>query len=365
MGVLIRGLSSDPSRSFSIVLQPEFNTGQRRTLGHSFHVNCQPKMEDIISWLTPLIDNFETQSGDGLGPLSLRTYVSVTDITGIPEPEAFPLTSSPINVAHIKEARAETKRAVDRTRKAAPTMTAIQNLESTLTTQLNSGFKEVVQAIKTLPSPNPTPPSLSYYGIPMVSIYSSPFLDQLMEHIQAILSHSSHPEPYFNFILEVLLKNGSVKTVGKGFSIASYTDLSKIRELLEGYIENFETQSGTPEERQPEVVVSSLIKVMDRSNAPAVDWTNPLATPKAFKESNASPVSKRTSPKATQEKLAILNSQLHEGFKNLQSSQVESTNRLIEAVKSIPTQSPLISNVNWTPILHGITKYSFPASFSK
>lgn len=69
--VLIRGLTSDPSRKYSIILQPEFNTGQRRTLGHSFHVNCQPKMEDIISWLTPLIDNFETQSGDGLGPLSL------------------------------------------------------------------------------------------------------------------------------------------------------------------------------------------------------------------------------------------------------------------------------------------------------
>jgi hypothetical protein len=86
-----------------------------------------------------------------------------------------------------------------------------------------------------------------------------------------------------------------------------------------------------------------------------VDWTNPLATPEGFKESNTSPVSKKTSPRATAEKLAILNSQLHQGFENLQSSQVESTNRLIEAIKSIPTQSPLLSNVNWTPILHGIT----------
>jgi hypothetical protein len=67
-------------------------------------------MSDLKSWLQPLIDNFEAQSGGKeLGPLSLRTFVSVTDITGIPEPEARPISSSPANVAHIKAVRAETR----------------------------------------------------------------------------------------------------------------------------------------------------------------------------------------------------------------------------------------------------------------
>lgn len=200
------------------------------------------------------------------------------------------------------------------------------------------------------PATNPTPPSLSYYGIPMVSIYSSPFLDQLMEHIQAILSHSSHPKPYFNFILEVLLKNGSVKTVGKGFSIASYTDLSKIREMLEGYIENFETQSGTPEERQPEEVLSSLIRVFNRSDAPAVNWKDPLALPYSEK----SPAPKARSPKATAEKLAIMNSQMHE----LSSELKVGFKEMVQAIKNIPTQAPaqtpsLLTGVNWAPIING------------
>jgi hypothetical protein len=60
---LIKGLTSDSTRLFAIIIQPEFHSGQRRTLGHSFHVNCQPKMSDLKDWLQPLIDNFEAQSG--------------------------------------------------------------------------------------------------------------------------------------------------------------------------------------------------------------------------------------------------------------------------------------------------------------
>ncbi len=150
---LIRNLTSSPDKLFAIILQPEFTSGQRRTLGTSFHTSCQPRMDELIQWLQPLIDNFEAQSGgESMGPLSLRTFVSITDITGIPEPEARPISSSPVNVAHVKAVHVETKRAADRTRKVAPTLAAITSLES----KLDSGFQEMVNAIKTL-SPSQVP----------------------------------------------------------------------------------------------------------------------------------------------------------------------------------------------------------------
>lgn len=100
------------------------------------------------------------------------------------------------------------------------------------------------------PSIEPLPPATNYYGIPMVSIYSSDFLDSLMSYIQTILAASSHSSPYFNLIIEVFLETGQVRTVGGGFIVEPTTDLVQLKAMLEGYIENFETQSGTPEERQ-------------------------------------------------------------------------------------------------------------------
>lgn len=153
---LIINLTSNPDKIFAIILQPEFTSGQRRTLGTSFHTSCQPHMDELIQWLQPLIDNFEAQSGgESTGPLSLRTFVSIADITGIPEPEARPISSSPVNVAHIKKVQAETKRAADRTRKATPTLAAIASLES----KLDSGLQEMSNAIKTLSPPQPSAPS--------------------------------------------------------------------------------------------------------------------------------------------------------------------------------------------------------------
>jgi hypothetical protein len=213
-----------------------------------------------------------------------------------------------------------------------------------------------------------TPPALNYYGIPMVSIYSTNFLDSLMSYIQAILAASSHTSPYINFILEVLLDSGQVKTVGHGFVITPSTDLEKLRTTLNEYIEGFETQSGVPEERQPEAVISSLLKVMDRSEAPAVDWNDPLGLP----QSKISPAPKpRPSPKATAEKLAVINSQI-----NCLSSDIKlMTSEIVQAIKSNPTPTPtqptLLSGVNWTPILHGITNVivsslgGSPVSFPK
>lgn len=73
-----------------------------------------------------------------------------------------------------------------------------------------------------------------------------------------------------------------------------------------------------------------------------------------FKEALPSAPKPRTSPKATAEKLAILNSQLNQGFASLQTSQVESTRQIVEAIKSSPAPVSPFSNVNWTPILQGI-----------
>lgn len=147
------------------------------------------------------------------------------------------------------------------------------------------------------PSTQPLPPTTGYYGIPMNSIYSSDFLDSLFSHIDVILKSSNHPSPFFNLIIEVLLETGQVRTVGSGFIVESSTDLVQLKTMLEGFIENFETQSGTPEERQQEAVISSLIKVMDRSNAPNVNWNDPLSLPQGLKapQSSAKPSRKSSS----------------------------------------------------------------------
>ena len=176
-----------------------------------------------------------------------------------------------------------------------------------------------------------------------------------MENIQTILASSSHTSPFFNFIIEVLLHSGSVRTVGHGFKVNSDINLKELRTTLEGYIENFETQSGCPEERQEQEGISSLIKVFDRSHAPLVNWS--ASTPlTGLPESKISPetpkVSKRTSPKATAEKLAVINSQI-----NLLSSDIKTmTSEIVQAIKTnpIPTQPPILSGVNWTPLLQGL-----------
>jgi hypothetical protein len=204
-----------------------------------------------------------------------------------------------------------------------------------------------------------TPPALNYYGIPMVSIYSSDFVKQLLNNISTILSNCTHESPYFNLIIEVLLKTGQMRTVGQGFIVTPNTNLQELEYKITAFIEAFETQSGTPEERQPEEVVSSLIKVMNRSEAPAVNWENPLELPHSEKSplSNFKNVTQtRTTRKNTEEKLAIINSQLNILGTELKASQVESTSRIVEAIRE--SKSPaLFSNVNWTPILQGKTMF--------
>jgi len=124
------------------------------------------------------------------------------------------------------------------------------------------------KGIKWLDWENTSPPSKTYYGIPLTSIYSSNYVENLLAIINKILLHSSHSSPYFNFIIEAVLHGGASRTVGRGFVVERTTDMTKLEHLITEFIENFETQSGTPEDRQPEEVVASLIRVHDRSDAP-------------------------------------------------------------------------------------------------
>lgn len=146
----------------------------------------------------------------------------------------------------------------------------------------------------------------------------------------------------------------------------SHTNLEELRTMLEAYIENFETQSGTPEERQEQEVISSLIKVFDRSHAPHVNWSpsTPLAgLPESPLSSETPKLSKRTAPKATAEKLAILNSQINTGFTSLQTNLIDAitvsnaqmTEQIVKAIKSTPAPVSPFSNINWAPLIQGIT----------
>jgi hypothetical protein len=194
-------------------------------------------------------------------------------------------------------------------------------------------------------------PLLNYYGVPLPTIYSADYVENLISIIKRILEHSTHESPYFNFIIDVVLHAGVYRTVGRGFIVDKNTDLTILAHTLAGYIENFETQSGTPEERQEEEVVASLLRVMDRSNAPAVNWEDPLALPHS---TNTTPLrtSQKRTRKNTEEKLAVIHSQIN----SLSSDIKTMTSELVNAIKSTPTstQPTLLSGVNWAPIINGL-----------
>jgi hypothetical protein len=104
--------------------------------------------------LEPLIENFEAQSGDGLCPLTDSTYISVINVTNVPEPEVSPVSSSPANVEFLQnqrqEAKAERKRVARATRTVtnSQTLEAVADLTSSINSQMSSGFDKIVQAIQ-------------------------------------------------------------------------------------------------------------------------------------------------------------------------------------------------------------------------
>ena len=80
---LLRSLHNDSDQLFSVIIQPQIANGSRHTLSSSFLTNITPNMEELHLKLDQLIEKFESQSGDGLGPLTDSTYIRVTNVTNL------------------------------------------------------------------------------------------------------------------------------------------------------------------------------------------------------------------------------------------------------------------------------------------
>jgi len=62
------------------------------------------------------------------------------------------------------------------------------------------------------------------------------------------------------------------------------------------------------------------------------------------------PLRPRSTRKNTEEKLAVINSQI-----NTLSSDIKTmTSEIVQAIKTIPTQAPPLSSVNWAPLIQGL-----------
>src|SRR6266480_3654714 len=147
---LITKLHYDPQEQFSIILQPILSNGQRRTLGHSFNTNIQPKMDLLKDWLQPLIDAFEAQSGSGDGTFTDSTLVVIRNVSALPEPEAIPISSSKANVKYIADTYKADKQVANSARKAvkSPTVQAMKSMSQDI---LQSN-QQILQAMQQQPS---------------------------------------------------------------------------------------------------------------------------------------------------------------------------------------------------------------------
>jgi hypothetical protein len=180
------------------------------------------------------------------------------------------------------------------------------------------------------------PPARIHFFVNLPSIYSGDFTELLINLIRRILELTPYDAFFLNIIMEAELHAGINRTVGKGLRVEKNTDLSTLIPLITEYIENFETQSGTPEERQQEEVLSTRIQVFIRTN---LNYDGNLQTPIGAKEFVSS-----------SRKGDLSNTQLLAEISQLQT---QSTEKLVQTIKS--TQPSLLSGVNWTPIIQGIT----------
>jgi hypothetical protein len=142
---------------FNLLIECLLSGNRYRSLAPSFLVNHLTELHHLESLLTERIENFEAQSGDEKGPSVLSCRVQITNISSAPNPEARPFSSDSANIQWSKDIKAERKAS----RRPSPTMSSITNMQSTLSSQIDSlnstmtnGLKEVVQAIK---APSSTP----------------------------------------------------------------------------------------------------------------------------------------------------------------------------------------------------------------
>jgi hypothetical protein len=126
--------------------------------------------------IIPWIENFEAQSGSADGKETTDTILVVSNITSSPNPNARPFYSDPVNEQWKAATRAEQKaEARASTSKRAPSLAA-------LSTQMTSGFSEVVSAIRSITPPTPSP------AIQMGGINWTPIVQGLVSGLRCIIT---------------------------------------------------------------------------------------------------------------------------------------------------------------------------------
>jgi hypothetical protein len=153
---IINKICNFPDALFAFLIDCRMEGNKYRTLAPTF--NCAPNitLAELESLLRDRIENFEAQSGSGEeGPSVIDTRVRITNISTAPEPNVRPFSSSPANIQWKADVKADRKAS----RRPSASVQSITKLESSLDSKFNnlsslmsSGFKDVVNAIKTQPS---------------------------------------------------------------------------------------------------------------------------------------------------------------------------------------------------------------------
>lgn len=86
------------------------------------------------------------------GPQTFESRIRIVNISSAPNPEQIPFSSDPANIQWSKDVKAETKAK----RRPAPTLSAVNSGFEAMSSKLDSGFSQVVQAIK---SQSPSQPA--------------------------------------------------------------------------------------------------------------------------------------------------------------------------------------------------------------
>jgi TolA-binding protein len=151
-------LQGVPNGKFGLILEAILEGNRHRTVGHSFVINSKTTLDQVTEFLTPYIENFESQSGTGEdGPSTFASRLLVRNITSAPNPEAIPFTSDSSNVQWKKDTKANTKA----NRRASPSLAAINTMNSKLDS-LNTGFERlssILQSQAQVPHSSPSQPN--------------------------------------------------------------------------------------------------------------------------------------------------------------------------------------------------------------
>src|SRR6266542_1373093 len=163
---IINQICNSPGALFAILIDCRMKGNRYRTLAPT--INCAPNttLAELDSLLRERIENFEAQSGTGEeGSSVIDTRVRLTNISTAPEPNVHPFSASPANIQWKADIKTDRKAS----RRPSASVQSITNLQSSIDSQfdnlsslMSSGFKEVVNAIKTQPTPSVASTALNW-----------------------------------------------------------------------------------------------------------------------------------------------------------------------------------------------------------